>query len=328
MNGGNEQTSLSIVIVARNDDYGGDFLLRLTCFIRNMLALMEEVTPRYEIVIVEWNPPESRPLLHQVIGWPTERPLRGKVRFVLVPPDLHHSFSNAAKMPMFEYIGKNVGVRRATGDFILVTNPDVLFSRGLARKLTHRALKPGRYYRTARFDVRPPLPAGVSVDDVLSYCRSNIIRVNGYWRSRAWTWGSRVNPLACVRIAASYLKWSIRNRSLVNPYVNAAGDFFLMHRMHWLSLRGYPELKTHSFIDGYLAYMAHYSGCRLRILSGEDVFLFHQEHPRIESKFRPLTDIQLYLTACSEMARRRRSTVFNDEHWGLGGIALAEHEWP
>ena len=49
-------------------------------------------------------------------------------------------------------IGKNVGIRRARGQFVLATNIDILFSDELAKYLAARRLEPGRMYRIDRHD--------------------------------------------------------------------------------------------------------------------------------------------------------------------------------
>jgi hypothetical protein len=314
---------ISFVAVARNDNYGGDFLGRINTFVRNLVGLCDLYKLDSELVIVEWNPPSDRAPLIEAIYWP--RPVRYcDVRIVQVPSEMHRRLPNSDKMPVFEYIGKNVGVRRARGEYVLVTNPDLLFSRGLIERLAKMNLKAGRYYRTARYDVKSPVPMELSLDEQLQYCRHNIIKRCSYWYSPQWTFRARFNPYRLARALAGYVKWQIWNRSLVNPYSNAAGDFFLMHASHWKDLRGYPELATHSFIDSYLAYMAHSSGQKLRIIRGRDVFLYHQDHSRKEHASRPLTDLEQFLARIKKMIRQRSPLIFNSENWGLGNEILPE----
>jgi hypothetical protein len=50
------------------------------------------------------------------------------VRFIQVPPEIHRKFRHADHLPLYQMIAKNVGIRRARGRFILVTNIDILFS--------------------------------------------------------------------------------------------------------------------------------------------------------------------------------------------------------
>lgn len=317
---------LSVIAAGRNDDYGGNFIHRFSAFLLNVIELLEWCGIPYEVIIVEWNPPRNRPFLDEALGGPPIALRRGRVRFIQVPAEVHAMLPNSDRIPLFEYVAKNVGIRRASGEFVLVTNPDVIMSRGLALRVGRDALCGASYYRTARYDVRGPVPLG-SVEAMVKYCRQNIVRVHGYWYSCEWRLGARLNPYRRARAVLSYARWMIWNRSVINPYTNAAGDFFLMRRDRWFELRGYPELKTHSFIDGYMAYMAHFAGLKLRILRGRDVFLYHQDHGREESSGRPWTAIEEYFRNCRQMARDRRPLIFNGEEWGLGALDLPERCW-
>ena len=75
-------------------------------------------------------------------------------------------------------IGKNVGIRRARGRFILATNIDILFSDELAAFLGTQQLRTDRMYRIDRHDAMSDVPAGAPIEEQLAYCRSHLIRVN------------------------------------------------------------------------------------------------------------------------------------------------------
>jgi hypothetical protein len=75
-------------------------------------------------------------------------------------------------------IGKNVGIRRARGQFVLATNIDILFSDELAQYLASRRLEHGRMYRIDRYDAMDGVPAHAPVDKQLAYCKAHLIRVN------------------------------------------------------------------------------------------------------------------------------------------------------
>jgi hypothetical protein len=74
-------------------------------------------------------------------------------------------------------IGKNVGIRRARGDFILCTNVDVLLSDSLADFLGTRRLQPGCSYRVDRCDVPASVPASLDIADTLDWCEANMFRI-------------------------------------------------------------------------------------------------------------------------------------------------------
>ena len=62
-----------------------------------------------------------------------------QVRFIEVPPEVHRRFAHAEALPLYQMIAKNVGIRRARGQFVLATNIDILFSNELARFLAGAA---------------------------------------------------------------------------------------------------------------------------------------------------------------------------------------------
>jgi hypothetical protein len=315
--------TISFVVVARNDNYGGDFLHRINVFVNNLLPLCERLHMPSELLIVEWNPPPDRPRLAEAITWPTLGQRYSEIRIVEVPETVHTKLPRADQFPVFEYIGKNVGVRRARGEYVLVTNPDVLFSAGLLRAIYTEALSPERYYRTARYDVMSPVPAA-NPEEQLAYCRQHILRSLGYVYSANWGCWSRWNPYRRAKALARYCKSAWQHQRWVVPFTNAAGDFFLMHRDGWRELQGFPEMKSHSHHDSYLTYCAHASGRRLRVFRGSDVYLYHQDHGREEHANRPATSQVECVRHGLEMTRKRQAMTFNDSNWGLGTEALPE----
>ena len=118
---------ISIIVAARNDDYGFGFLHRLQVFLDTLLTLCENHNLDTELIIVEWNPPPETPRLTEVLVWPKNLKLQ-EVRIIEVPGAIHNKLPYSGKMSMFEYIAKNVGIRRTRGEYILATNPDILFS--------------------------------------------------------------------------------------------------------------------------------------------------------------------------------------------------------
>jgi len=75
-------------------------------------------------------------------------------------------------------IAKNVGIRRARGEFVLATNIDILFSDALMKRLARRDLRSDTLYRIDRYDVAAEVPKDVPVEEKLSYCENTVIRIN------------------------------------------------------------------------------------------------------------------------------------------------------
>jgi FkbM family methyltransferase len=168
---------LSLVVATRNDDHGGNLMGRTQIFLDGWLTQARRYNISSELIFVEWNPPVDRPPLAEALKWPADLgPCT--VRFIEVPAELHQRYQHAAGLPLYQMIGKNVGIRRARGRFVLATNIDILFSDELAAFLGERRLETNRMYRVDRYDAMSDVPAGASLDEQLAYCRTHLIRVN------------------------------------------------------------------------------------------------------------------------------------------------------
>ena len=167
---------LSVVVTARNDDHGGRLLRRMQVFVDAWINQAKRHNLPSELIVVEWNPPAERERLATALRWPRETgPCQ--VRIIEVPAEIHSQYRNATALPLYQMIAKNVGIRRARGEFILATNIDIVFSDELMKFLAARRLEQGKMYRIDRTDVMSDVPVDGTLDEQLAYCNSNLIRV-------------------------------------------------------------------------------------------------------------------------------------------------------
>jgi hypothetical protein len=171
---------LSVVVTTRNDDHGGDPLKRLQAFVNTFDAQWRRAGLDAEVIVVEWNPPDDRPRLAGLLRRPADCCFT--LRFVEVPPELHNRLQHADVLPLFQMIGKNVGIRRARGLFVLSTNIDIIFSNELVEFLA-TGLKPGVLFRVDRHDIQPDYPVDAPLADQMAYCRLHQLRVHTRWGS-------------------------------------------------------------------------------------------------------------------------------------------------
>jgi hypothetical protein len=172
-----ETPYLSVVVTARNDDHGGNLRARMQAFVNGLLIQCERHRVPAELIVVEWNPPPDRPGLNEALDW-TAGNDTCKVRIIEVPAAVHRQFRHWQALPLYQMIAKNVGIRRARGEFILATNIDILFSDELFELLASRRLERGRMYRVDRWDVMADVPADRPIEEQLAWCRSHALRVN------------------------------------------------------------------------------------------------------------------------------------------------------
>jgi hypothetical protein len=240
---------ISVVVPARNDDYGGNFLSRLQVTVNVLAGHALDA----EMIIVEWNPPEDRPPLVEALSWPAS--LRGRI--ITVPNEVHRTFEGSEQMPMFEYVAKNVGIRRAEGDQVITMNADILFSKALAARLASEQYFSNSFYRVHRSDVNENCDLiNVPVDQIDEACKQNVVRFTRSWEG-------------------------------------AEGDFTMMSRDAWMNrINGHPEFLSYDKIDTYTVYLARHRGMQ-EIIFEEP--LYHQEHDRSQRANRPTIGWQIAL---------------------------------
>jgi hypothetical protein len=328
---------LSVVTAARSDNHGGGFLRRFELFTGTLLELAARHKLAGELIVVDWNSPHG--------ATPLERSLGGRpsphfaVRFVRVSPELHSTIKNSNLIGFFQMIAKNVGIRRARGEWILATNCDVLFSDELVQFFASGNLDKTKTYRIDRTDVPAEAPAD-SLDTRLSWARANVMRCHGRWDS-VITGQSNVFVIKLRRALLNLFlgipvlrgRWGDRFRL----HLNACGDFEMLDRDAWFAMHGYPELPLYSLnIDSILHYGAAALGKDEVILSYPNQ-LFHLEHANgwasmnareLYESFRklPWLDMGLVHQLGSEMMRDKKPIVFNGDDWGFGGHDLPD-EW-
>ena len=166
MNASENTPYLSVVVTARNDDHGGSLLRRMQTFLNSWIGQSNRHGLQSELIFVEWNPPPERPWLREALSWPAELG-SCTVRFLEVPHEMHLRYRYCDALPLYQMIAKNVGIRRARGLFVLVTNIDIVFSDELVSYLAEGQLQNNRMYRIDRLDVSSDVPVDGTVDEQL-----------------------------------------------------------------------------------------------------------------------------------------------------------------
>ncbi len=130
-------SKLSVVIVGRDDGYGDEnltpynettpdtFCFRMKRTIENNLELFRQREQDVQYVVVDWSPLNGNTLdknEYTSIALQNE-----EVKHVVVPPE---SIEERGWNPknFYEYYAKNVGIRNSDGEYVLITNPDIMFT--------------------------------------------------------------------------------------------------------------------------------------------------------------------------------------------------------
>jgi hypothetical protein len=204
-------------------------------------------------VFVEWAPPHDRPRIFELVF----EAIRGLDRHVCswyeVDGRYQEALSLNPRLTYLEFIAKNVGIRRARGQFVLTTNCDVFLGRRVLDVVGGGGLKARVVYRAPRYDITPAVEPST------------------------FDWGVLEDPgiLAGPR------------RVLKPPFMGGAtGDFVLLDRESFHELRGFNEVyRAARFgVDRNFLVKALSAGLAIDDIGGP---VYHQTH---EGSYRSSSD--------------------------------------
>ncbi|MCB0638458.1 MAG: hypothetical protein KDC54_17635 [Lewinella sp.] len=341
---------LSIVVSGRNDNYGGDFERRLQRFVDRLTYLIEKYQLPTELLLVNYNPLADRPGLEQMIQWPAGR-RHLRIRMITVPPDVHRQFIDPSirkTLPFFEFVAKNIGLRRATGAFILATNADILFPEEMVRCWAERSLTQGCLYRANRLDfhfraaaadtlVAPDLEDRIAPSITRFYLQGGTFRLpwpqsirfrlsmlHHYNQVRQWVY-PRLCRTFVGRGLASQLHVRPDNLFLLQYPFNASGDFILLDRASCQRTGAYPEdtlVAMHT--DSLHLVRAMALGIPVTVLPYP---IFHQEHARRFDPTKPDPAMDQMMARLIDEFQQMKATNTvppQADDWGLAGQVLPE----
>jgi len=329
------------VATSRNDDHGGNLAARMQVFVDGLAEHAERFGLPVELILVEWNPPADRPSLSEALRWSATEMFRPQV--LTVPREVHDLLDNANRLPLFQMIAKNAGIRRARAPFVLATNIDILFTDELFAFIDG-GLKPNSMYRVDRHDVLarldgPTLPSPAECR-ALPPIREHSLEGLRYPNGPPPAHGNRAAeaaPLQRIR-ELSRLSMAAWDRVVLPKlHTSGCGDFTLTSRDVWWAMRGYPEWPIFSWhIDGVVLYQAYAGGVEMINLQPPMVAI-HLEHSegsgwtpegsrrlfsRLDKTGIPFLSTQDYRKIARKLVRHTGFQPFNNEGWGLESAAL------
>jgi len=155
---------LSIITAGRNDNYGGDFRGRALKAIEWNQAEAEQYGIDVEWVFVEWNPVHDGYLSYELAvkyGF-TCYVVAPAVHDLVIDPDV------AGQMTFCQFQAINVGLRRATGDWLLCTHPDDILCPDVWQWLAMGEKDDTVLYRARRYDI-PPEHFATSIERMIEH---------------------------------------------------------------------------------------------------------------------------------------------------------------
>jgi hypothetical protein len=339
-----EKPYLSIVATTRNDNHGGDLIKRTEAFMRSVYYQAAKWNLPTELIIVEWNPPADKALLHTVLPKP---PANGavKLKYILVPEELHKQYNSSASIPLYQMIAKNVGIQRAEGEFILCTNIDIVFSDELFKELQKRQLQKGVFYRANRCDVPRETMAYTDHSEQLAYANKNIIsrlgKTQGHETLRLPRWTYAFTRLVFLLNRIALEGWKVVNPGKYPHFLldfMACGDFTLMSRHDWMDIEGYVELDMYSIHIDSLALWSAVAAGKKQFIFPYNACVYHIYHEDgwesndvlktirfLENK--PCLDYSLVHKAGMQAIEKQQAIKLNKPNWGFADFDLQTFEF-
>ncbi|MFA5349848.1 MAG: hypothetical protein WC357_00790 [Candidatus Omnitrophota bacterium] len=351
---------LSIVTCSRNDDHGESMFKRMHMCLSSLGAQLERYKIESEIILVDYNPPDGKPLLKDLLSWPKETRYCS-LRTVIVPASLHKRYPDSDRAPFNGALAFNTGLRRSRGQFALLMPIDNLLSNELVEFLAEKRLESDKFYRADRLDVSRKIMEIDSIHEWSDFCKKHVLWIH-----------TRYGSIPVIRKKKHYRSTNLApaGSGSRHPILHTNGpDIMLTSRKSWFLLRGYPEIDTYGlYLDGLLCYLAYYNGLKEEILPPR-CCLFHIDH---ESRWRNIhpTYLERILFYClpdifalrinwiinktlkkifpgimerrsktnklgfkpfniwpalSEMQRTGAPIIFNSSNWGFGDEQLDEY---
>jgi hypothetical protein len=248
---------ISVVISGRNDEAMGDFSGRVQAFIDHFSIAAWAMNLSAEIIIVEWNPPASRPALVSVLNSAVPHN-RLPIFIATVGAAMHARLSKASSTEFFEYAAKNVGIRLARGSWILVGNPDSLFTLPMLQFLSLQRLNPGYFYRAHRDNIGRGQWSSIGSKLWLQQPYGRLAQLETrakfslHWSSmeggRQLVSDSSSGTCSFGNVPSSRQLLHAA-QSTDQPYAVAPGDFLIADSATWKELGAYPDIINTAFLD-------------------------------------------------------------------------------
>lgn len=332
---------ISFVVAARNDNYGDDFNYRLENSINQLANLIEQYKLPSEYIIVNYNPILDKASLIEQIKWP--KSTYCKIRIITVEPEVHQTLSDEnirVNVPLYEYIAKNVGIRRAKGEFVCSANPDLMFSPQIIKYISKRKLKKESYYRANRVDFnRIEINSQNLPKTLIKDLQKNVFRVfllgntiNIHLKKKFYIQFNLLKLLNRIYqpIRQFYREVIFHNEKIPEHYYNCncSGDFMLLHKKKWFKLKGNPEsTKAAVHTDSMFVIMAAMSGLKEKVFYWP---IYHQNHDRRyecdSDNADPIIDemYETYVKMGRQMIKEGTPIIQNNDDWGLADYKFEE----
>lgn len=290
---------LSVIAASRNDNHGENLDQRTNLFIKSLADNCKKYQIKSELILVEWNQIPNTKTLSERLNLISNEFLNSKI--ITVSQDLHLKFPNSDRLKFFQMIAKNVGIRRASGEFILATNIDVIMNQKIYEFIAHKKLEQNTIYRCDRHCIDYDYTGNIEdryLDQFTNFIdkkyysldvktkskhhvQSSVFRYLKIFNKNFFKKISFKNFKSIFKKIIFYLKYYkvvpvfFFQKKL---FTNACGDFTLLDKNSWIDLKGYCELPIYSWhLDSLLLWEAKFKKYKF-VDFDDEYYIYHINH--------------------------------------------------
>lgn len=278
-----KKRKITAVITSRNDNYGGNLKERAMLCLNHMIHTFDEV------IYVDYNS-ETISLIEEIKD---KLDKKGNLKAILVTPEQHLKMvkdKGTEINPMIEVFGRNIGIRKATGDIIVSTNIDIIPpTREVLDTFLNSWYDKEVFYTCARRNVELAKDFNYSL-----YKFDESVRT---------TLNKDIRKMIVKRDANDYDRWS---------RVRCCGDFQLASKNIWFKIKGFEESLIHrGYADSEVQMKSELSGHPVRGIF--DLPVFHILH-----------GYEIQATYKINPPSVRLANSRNPETWGFSDVSFKE----
>ncbi|KAG0166648.1 hypothetical protein DFQ28_005521 [Apophysomyces sp. BC1034] len=294
---------LTVIMVTRNDDYAGNQYHRLQNAIDSTYLLAEKTQTLMELLIIEWNPPVGRRGVRGVYRYRRSKFLT--YRIISVPSQIHRPMHENTQISLYEYEGKNLGLRYARGEFVVCTNQDDIWSANMQNAIVSRAWRKKMFYTQFQH-------SHVSHENL----PSTIVKLDPFATDKD------------IESACAHDNYKLGSFEMPDPeqldknnflrITHEASDFTLAHRDTWKKVGGYREAGASTWMDMELLLTAAWT-LDIPVTYSKATFSCHQQHPTVVHPGSEKANQNINI----DKMKAKEETHLNDQaHWGLQDVNL------
>jgi len=293
-----ELSTISVVVVGRNDDHGYNLQKRVTTSLNSIASFLRAED---ELIFVDWNSPSEFPVMPIAIWDSLTEHCRKVLKIVKVSESEHKLIKGDSERKLLEPIARNVGIRRAkhSSKWILSTNTDIIFiPTGFRNFADLCETLDERLWMCSRYEI----PEFIWE----SFDRKDVMRTQ--------------EDLSTLH-TESALALSVRLRPFPDvdfDICDGVGDFQLATRTHWNAIGGFPESMLLGWHVDTRATIAFNSVTKTtpKILMDEQLVMYHQNHQRTPTSY--------HSDAAVNPSDVANLPYLNQKNWGIAEKLLPE----